>query len=96
MTVRGLFMNATERREIAGGETLFAAGDAGGQMFGLISGQIELRRGDHVIATVAPGGTFGEMAIIDDAARTLDAVAIESSEVAVIDRRAMRTRPDRG
>ncbi len=85
MTVRGVFVNATERREVAAGETLFAEGDAGQQMFGVITGTIELRRGDTVIATVPPGETFGEMAIIDDTVRSLTAVAIEPSEVAVID-----------
>jgi CRP/FNR family cyclic AMP-dependent transcriptional regulator len=83
----GLFLNATDRREVAPGELLFAAGDAGDQMFGVVSGQIELRRGDEVLARVGPGETFGEMAIIDDAPRLLTAVAVESTEIAVITRR---------
>jgi len=83
----GLFLNATDRREIAPGELLFAAGDTGDQMFGVVSGQIELRRGDEVLARVGPGETFGEMAIIDDAPRLLTAVAVEPTEIAVITRR---------
>ena len=56
-------------------------------MFGVISGKVELRHGDEAIATVGPGGTFGEMAIIADSPRSLTAVALESSQVAAINRR---------
>ena len=87
MPLRALFLNATDRRDLASGEILFAAGDAGDQMFGVITGQIELRRGDQVLERVGPGETFGEMAIIDEAPRSLSAVAVEPSEIAVITRR---------
>ncbi len=80
-------MNAKERRDLVPGEVFFKAGDTGDQMFGVVSGQIELRRGDQVLARVGPGETFGEMAIIDSAPRALTAVAVEASEIAVIDRR---------
>jgi CRP/FNR family transcriptional regulator, cyclic AMP receptor protein len=87
MKLHGLFSNATDRRHVEPHEVLFAAGDNGDQMFGVVTGQIELRRGDQVLALVGPGGTFGEMAIIDSAPRSLTAVAVETSEIAVIDRR---------
>jgi CRP/FNR family transcriptional regulator, cyclic AMP receptor protein len=84
--IPGVFLNAKERRHVGPGEVFFAAGDAGDEMFGVVSGQIELRRDDEVVAKVGPGETFGEMAIIDDATRSLTAVAVEPSEVAVISR----------
>lgn len=87
MSVPAVFKNASERRSLEAGDVLFAAGDTGDQMFGLISGRVELRRGDDVLATVHPGETFGELAIIDDAPRALTAVAVEASEVALINRR---------
>ena len=87
MTPRGLFLNATERRELASGEVLFHAGDAGDQMFGVVSGQIELRRGDKVLGRVGPDETFGEMSIIDNVPRSLTAVAVERSEIAIISQR---------
>lgn len=86
MTLPGLFLNATDRRNLSPGEVFFAAGDTGDQMFGVITGEIELRRGDEVLARVGPGETFGEMAIIDSAPRALSAVAVEPSEIAVITR----------
>src|ERR1043165_927713 len=87
MTLLGHFMNATDRRQLQPGEVFFKAGDTGEEMYGVVSGLIELRRGDEVLARVGPGDTFGEMAIIDEAPRALTAVAIEGSEVAVINRR---------
>lgn len=86
MTIAGVFLNATERHALDPGEVFFAAGDAGDQMFGVVTGQIELRRGDEVLARVGPGETFGELAIIDDAPRSLTAVAVEPTEIAVITR----------
>ncbi len=56
-------------------------------MFGVISGLVELRRGDQPLQRIGPDGTFGELAIIDAEPRTLTAVAIEASEIAVIDQR---------
>jgi CRP-like cAMP-binding protein len=87
MTVKGLFANASEVREFAIGDTIFSEGDQGAEMFGVVSGKVELRHGDDVVLTVGPDGTFGEMAIISDSARSLTAVAVEPSRIAVINRR---------
>jgi CRP/FNR family transcriptional regulator, cyclic AMP receptor protein len=86
MPLNGLFLNAKDRRDLGTGEVFFESGDTGDEMFGVVSGLIELRRDDQVLARVGPGGTFGEMAIIDHAPRALTAVAVERSEIAVITR----------
>lgn len=88
MTIRAVFANAKEQREVAAGETLFAEGDKGREMFGLISGAITLRKDDRVMKVLQPGDTFGEMSIVSDAPRSLTAVATEPASVAVIDERA--------
>ena len=87
MTVKGLFVNATDHREFAAGETIFREGDQGAEMFGVVSGTVELRHGDEVVITIGPDGTFGEMAIISDSPRSLTAFAAEPSRIAVINRR---------
>ena len=87
MTVRGVFASANETRELSAGEVVFEAGDSGTHMYGVISGSVELRNGDDVVATLGPDSTFGELAIISKEPRSLTAVAAEESSLALIDER---------
>jgi CRP/FNR family transcriptional regulator, cyclic AMP receptor protein len=87
VTIPAVFVNAKEQRALAPGEVLFRAGEPGSHMYGVVDGVVELRRDEHVIATVGPGDTFGELAIIDDGLRSLTAVAAEPSTVVAIDER---------
>jgi CRP/FNR family cyclic AMP-dependent transcriptional regulator len=85
MPVRGVFVNARATRSLAPDEVLFAEGDGGKEMFGVISGEIALVHDDIEIERLGEGETFGELAIIDDAPRSLTAAAVGPAEVAVID-----------
>jgi CRP/FNR family transcriptional regulator, cyclic AMP receptor protein len=67
------------------GDLIFAEGDSGKEMFGVISGAVEMSRDGRAVGRVEPGDTFGEMAIIDDAPRSLTAIAAEDSVIASID-----------
>lgn len=87
MTVRSVFRVADETRDLAVGDVVFSEGDEGHEMFGVVSGSIELRKGDAVVSTVGPEGTFGELALIDRSPRSLTAVAAEPTVVAVINER---------
>jgi CRP/FNR family transcriptional regulator, cyclic AMP receptor protein len=88
VTVTGLFVGATETRTCSLGDVIFSEGDSSPQMFGVITGAVDLVRGNQVVARVSPGGTFGEMGIIDHAPRSLTALAAEPSEIAVLDERS--------
>jgi CRP-like cAMP-binding protein len=83
----GLFANAKTTIELAAGDVLFRENDPAIAMFGVISGEIELRKGGRVITTIGPNGVFGELALVDSAPRSLDAVATQDTVLAAIDRR---------
>ncbi len=87
MSVKGIFASANERRELAPGEAIFSEGDDSHHMFGIVSGSVELRQGGRLIVTLGPDDTFGELGIIDGTVRSLSAVAVEPTSVAVIDER---------
>ncbi len=87
VTIRGVFKNARTTRTLSPDEVLFSEGDAGDSMYGVISGAVELRRGERVLQRIGPDGTFGELAIIDASPRSLTAIAVEPTEIAVINNR---------
>ncbi len=87
MSVKGVFVRANEIRAYAPGEVVFAQGDVSAEMFGVVSGAVELRKDGEPVVVIGPGATFGEMGIISKAPRSLTAVAAEKSEIAVIDER---------
>jgi CRP/FNR family transcriptional regulator, cyclic AMP receptor protein len=71
----------------AAGDVIFAEGDPGTEMFGVLDGEVELRTGDQVIERLGEQGVFGEMALVDHAPRNLTAVAVTDCRLAVIDER---------
>jgi CRP-like cAMP-binding protein len=85
--IAGLFANAKETVELGPGDVLFREGDTATEMFGVISGEIELRKGDRRIIAIGPNGVFGELALVDSSPRSLDAVATQQTVLAAIDRR---------
>ena len=59
----------------AAGETIFNAGDEGHIMYVVQSGEVDVVVQDQVIETIAAGGIFGEMALIDRAPRSASVIA---------------------
>jgi CRP/FNR family cyclic AMP-dependent transcriptional regulator len=87
MKITGLFANARETKDFPAGETIFEKGDAGDFMYGVVSGEVELRIEERVIELCCADDTFGEMAIIDQQPRTATAVAATDCTLAMVDRR---------
>jgi CRP/FNR family transcriptional regulator, cyclic AMP receptor protein len=87
MKVSGLFRNAKDTRTVPAGTVIFHEGDAGTEMFGIVSGEVELRVGDNLIATLHADDVFGEMALIDSSQRMATAMAAADTVLSVIDRR---------
>ncbi len=87
MPTDSLFINAPDHRTVLTGETVYAEGDVGTHMFGIVSGSVELIKGAVVVATLGPNDVFGERALIDHLPRNLTAVATSVTVLAEIDRR---------
>jgi CRP-like cAMP-binding protein len=80
-----LFANETNTVTLAPGEVLFHKGDAGHQMYVVKSGEMQIVDGDHVFETIAPGGIFGEMALISKDPRSATAKATGHAVVIPVD-----------
>ncbi len=63
-----------ERRMFAPGATVFREGDEGEAAYLIQSGEVVIKRGETIIATLGPGRTFGEMALMRNANRMASAV----------------------
>src|SRR6266566_528304 len=78
-------------REVATGTALFRAGDDGDAMYLIESGRVRIAVTDDdekeiVLAELARGDFFGEMAIIDGKQRSADAVIAEDARLAILSR----------
>jgi CRP/FNR family cyclic AMP-dependent transcriptional regulator len=83
-----LFQNDAAAVSFAPGETIFRAGDpSDGQMFAVGEGEIEIQLNGQTLETVGPGGVFGEMGLIDNQARSANAVAKTAAKVVSINER---------
>jgi hypothetical protein len=71
---------ATEIRCPAGA-FLFREGDAGDSLYVLSSGRVRIVKSGSEIAVLVKGACFGEMAVLDDAPRSADAVIIDEAVV---------------
>jgi CRP/FNR family transcriptional regulator, cyclic AMP receptor protein len=74
-------------RTFAAGDPILRLGEPAREMFLLRKGKVEIRVHDKIVEEVGPGGIFGEMALIDQSARSATAVAAEDCEVVPINER---------
>lgn len=77
----------TDEVDVAEGRTLVEQGAVGHEAFVIIDGQVEVRRGDQLLATLGPGDHFGEQAILDGGPRTASVKAITPLKVLVLGQR---------
>ena len=80
------------RRSVKRGVRIFAQGDPGDSLLGLIAGQVRITAttpgGKEVFLNIMePGDSFGEIAVLDGNARTASADALLDSELFVVRRR---------
>ena len=72
------------------GQQLFNYGDPGDCLYLVQRGLIRLEREGTTIATVGPGGCFGELALIADGTRSASAVSEGVSELLALDKEHYR------
>jgi CRP/FNR family transcriptional regulator, cyclic AMP receptor protein len=73
-------------RILATGEVLLAEGSPGGAMYVLVRGAVEVRKdGGTLVRIDDPGAFLGEISALLGVPRSADVVAVEASEVRVIE-----------
>jgi len=79
------------------GANIMREGQSGAFMYVVKSGRVAISIRDHVVEYVNPGGTFGEMALVDQSARTASATAEVDCVLLSVDRPSLldvvRARP---
>lgn len=79
-----------ETRSYAAGDKIFATGDSGDELFLIRRGTVRivlpLNTGSHHLATFGRGDFFGEMAFLDHATRSADAVADTATDLFILSR----------
>jgi CRP/FNR family cyclic AMP-dependent transcriptional regulator len=81
----------TRRRQYRRNASVFHEGDPGETLYVIVSGRVNIQThaaGEQPVhlARRGPGEVFGELALIDGKPRMADAVAIESTDVLVLER----------
>ncbi len=78
------FRNSDDAVPFPAGHTIFKEGEPGELMYVVSEGEVDIRVHGKCVATVEPGGIFGEMALIDDGPRSATAVAKTDCKVVPI------------
>ena len=85
---------ALRTRRFRRGETIFHSGDPGDALFIIADGRVKITippddgSEPAILTTIGPGGFFGELSLLDGAARSATAVALDAVETHVLRRDA--------
>jgi len=89
-----LLLQATTTKSLEPKEVLFRKGDAGNQLYGILSGSLKVMAtgsdGKDVMFTLmGPGEVIGEIPLLDGGERSASAVAVEATELLTLHRREL-------
>jgi serine/threonine protein phosphatase PrpC len=68
-------LGLTQLNRVSAGSTLIAEGDRGEELFVILAGEVEVKKGAQSLAMLKAGAHLGEMALIDNAPRSATVVA---------------------
>ena len=85
MTQFTVFNNEPNVLHVPAGQTIFTEGEAGDFMYAVLEGEVDIVHQGRQLSTVAAGGVFGEMALIDQQPRAASALAKTDCRVAAVD-----------
>jgi CRP-like cAMP-binding protein len=85
MATLHLFRDSPDVLALAAGEYIFREGEVAKVMYLIIEGEVDLLLGEAVVETAGQGSFIGEMALIDDEARSASARARSDCRVFPID-----------
>lgn len=79
---------SAEHLEVPAGKVVVTEGAAGTEFFVIIDGRARVERHGRQVASLGPGGFFGDLALLDRAPRNASVIADSELEVARIGQRA--------
>jgi PPM family protein phosphatase len=79
-------MQAADSKEYKANESIVQEAERGEELFVVLSGRVQVKRGDQVLTKLGPGEHFGEMALIRATPRSATVVAEVDSDLLVIHR----------
>jgi NADH:ubiquinone reductase (H+-translocating) len=80
--------DAVRQEHFHNGELIFDEGDFGNKLYVIIKGEAEILRGEKLLATIGEGQVFGEIALVEDSARTAAVRAKGDVDVITVSRPA--------
>lgn len=97
----GDVLTRAEKCSFAPGMVIVKEGSGGAYMYVILEGQAAVeklgRTGEAVeLARLGPADTFGEMALVDNEARSASVVAVSACVLVRLDDKVINTRPDAG
>jgi len=82
-------LNVSEVKSYKKGDYIFQDGEVGDEMYVVLEGKVSIHKNDVRLAKLGAGGHFGEMAILDECARSADVRADRETRVVAIHRRPL-------
>ncbi len=79
-----LFKHASNSIPFRAGDSIFRVGDPPDCMYVVLEGEVRISSNGRLLEDLGPGGVFGEIALIDNAPRSADAVATTDCRVVPI------------